>query len=79
MIIDCHTHLNNYHDESVNALEACLARLQASMRRNRIDVALVLTSYKVVPGRPSTRSVVEATRALENIHVVAGVSWVNFS
>lgn len=79
MIIDCHTHLNNYHDESVDALEACLARLQASMRRNRIDVALVLTSYKVVPGRPSTRAVVEATRALENLHVVAGISWVNFS
>lgn len=79
MIIDCHTHLNNYHDESVDALDACLARLQASMRRNRIDVALVLTSYKVVPGRPSTRAVVDATRSLDNIHVVAGVSYLNLT
>ena len=79
MIIDCHTHLNNYHDEAVDALGACLARLQASMRRNRVDVALVLTSYKVVPGRPSTRAVVEATRGLDNIHVVAGLSWLHFS
>jgi len=79
MIIDCHTHLNNYHDEAVDALPACLARLQASMRRNRVDVALVLTSYKVVPGRPSTRVVVDAVRGLDNIHVVAGVSWLHFS
>jgi uncharacterized protein len=79
MIIDCHTHLNNYHDENVDALTACLERMQTSMRRNRVDLALVLTSYKVVPGRPSTRSVVEATRHLQNIHVVAGLSWTNFS
>jgi predicted TIM-barrel fold metal-dependent hydrolase len=75
MVIDCHTHLNNYHDESVADLDGCLTRMQAAMRRNRVDVAMVLTSYKVVPGRPSTRQVVEATRHLPNIHVVAGVSW----
>jgi uncharacterized protein len=79
MIIDCHTHLNNYHDETVDALDESLAKLKASMRRNRVDVALVLTSYKVVPGRPSTRAVVEATRGLGNIHVVAGISWLHFS
>jgi hypothetical protein len=79
MIIDCHTHLNNYHDETVDALDACLARLRTAMRRNRVDAAIVLTSYKVVPGRPSTRAVVEATRGLDDIHVVAGLSWLHFS
>jgi predicted TIM-barrel fold metal-dependent hydrolase len=79
MIIDCHTHLNNYTDETVDALPVCLERLQSAMRRNRINAALVLTSYKVVPGRPSTRAVVEATRHLPNIHVVAGLSWTTFS
>ncbi|HEU4522714.1 MAG TPA: amidohydrolase family protein, partial [Thermoanaerobaculia bacterium] len=44
-----------------------------------IDVALVLTSYKVVPGRPSTRAVVDATRQHPNIHVVAGISWTNLT
>jgi len=78
MIIDCHTHLNNYHDESVESLSADLDKLQAVMRRNRVDVALVLTSYKVVPGRPSARAVVEATRHLPHIHVVAGISWSTF-
>jgi uncharacterized protein len=79
MIIDCHTHVNNYHDETVDALGPCLERLRTAMRRNRIDVALVLTSYKVVPGRPSTRAVVEAIRGMDNLYVVAGVSWKNFS
>lgn len=79
MIIDCHTHLNNYHDETVDALDECLARLLASMRRNRVDVALVLTSYKVVPGRPSTKAVVDAIRRVPNLHAVAGVSWLTLS
>jgi len=78
LIIDCHTHLNNYHDEERDSLKECLDNLQREMRRNRVDIALVLTSYKDVPGRPSTRAVVEATRDLKNIHVVAGVSYLNF-
>lgn len=78
MVIDCHTHLNNYTDESVHSLPEDLSRLQAIMRRNRIDVALILTSYKVVPGRPSARAVVEATSGLPNLHVIAGISWTTF-
>ena len=54
MIIDCHTHVNNYHDEQVDRLADCIANLRTAMRRNRVDAALVLTSYKVVPGRPPT-------------------------
>lgn len=79
MIIDCHTHVNNYHDESVDALSESVQKLLLSMRRNRIDVALILTSYKVVPGRPSTRAVVEATKDIDNLHVVAGLSWTNLT
>jgi predicted TIM-barrel fold metal-dependent hydrolase len=78
MIIDCHTHVNRYEDESIPALPECLERLTTTMRRNRVDRALVLTSYKVNPGRPSTREVVEATAHLPNLHVVAGLSWTTF-
>ncbi len=78
MIIDCHVHLNNYHDENVDALQECLQRLQATMRRNGVDVAIVLTSYKRVPGRPPTREVVEAIRGIKNLYVVAGISYANF-
>lgn len=79
MIIDCHTHVNLYEDETAPALPLCLDRLTTTMRRNRIDSALILTSYQVSPGRPSTRAVVEATAHLPNIHVVAGLSWATFS
>ena len=79
MIVDCHTHLNHYEDETVEALPACLTKLQLAMRRNRVDHAIILTSYKVVPGRPSARAVAEATQRLPNLHVVAGISWQSFS
>jgi uncharacterized protein len=78
MIIDCHTHLNNYHDETVDDIQGCLSRLQTAMRRNRVDAALILTSYKISPGRPSTAAVVEAVEQYANLYVVAGISWQTF-
>lgn len=79
MIIDCHTHINNYHDEAVDSLRACVNNLHLEMRKNRIDVALVLTSYKVSPGRPSTRATIEATRDRKHMRVVAGLSFAAIS
>jgi predicted TIM-barrel fold metal-dependent hydrolase len=79
VIIDCHTHINNYHNEEVESLQTCLDDLLLTMRRNRVDASLVLTSYKVTPGRPSTRDVVDATRDLKNVFVVAGISYLNFT
>jgi predicted TIM-barrel fold metal-dependent hydrolase len=74
MIIDCHTHLNNYHNEEISALEKNLQDLLGAMRRNRVDMALILTSYKISAGRPSVRAVVEATREMKNLFVVAGLN-----
>ena len=79
MIIDCHTHINNYQDESQERTLENLERLQREMRRNRVDISLILTSYKNVPGRPSTRVVVEATRDLKDLYVVAGINFVDLS
>lgn len=78
MIVDCHVHLNHYADEKVDSLAENLAKLQTSMRRNRVDVAIILTSYKTSAGRPSTRQVVEAIRGRPNLHIVAGISWETF-
>ena len=78
MIIDCHTHLNNYHEERVVSIEQCLDNLQREMAENGVDYSLVLTSYKVTEHRPPTRKVVEATRDLKNIAVVAGVSILHY-
>jgi predicted TIM-barrel fold metal-dependent hydrolase len=79
MIIDCHTHINNYHDEASDSLRTCVDNLQLEMRRNRIDIALVLTSYKINPGRPSTRATIEATRGRKHIRVVAGLAFATLS
>ncbi|MEP7116348.1 MAG: amidohydrolase family protein [Acidobacteriota bacterium] len=79
MIIDCHTHVNNYQDEAAQALPTCVEQLQLALRRNRVDQALILTSYKVSPARPSAREVVAATAHLPHLHVVAGISWTTFS
>jgi len=78
MIIDCHTHINYYEDENQPALPGSLENLRREMRRNRVDVAIVLTSYKVNPGRPSTRDAVMATRELSNIFIVAGIRYDGF-
>jgi uncharacterized protein len=79
MIIDCHTHINNYHNEDEEASRRNFDLLQQEMRRNRIDIALVLTSYKNVPGRPSTRIAVELTRDSKTLYVVAGVSYLDLT
>jgi len=78
MIVDCHVHLNNYDVDDVPTLDACLDKLELAMRRNRIDQALVLTSYTVTPGRPATRTVVAAVRDKPYLTVVAGLDFTTF-
>lgn len=78
MVIDVHTHINNYHEERVVSLEDCLNKLTDSMAENKIDYALVLTSYKVNEHRPGIKKVVEATRDRKNLGVVAGISYLNY-
>jgi len=78
MIIDVHTHLNNYHEERVTSIEECLGNLQQAMSEHGVDVALVLSSYKVTPHRPPTRDVVRAIDDTDNIYAVAGISIDNY-
>ena len=78
MVIDVHTHLNNYHEEMVLPIQESLRRLQATMTENKVDYSLILTSYKVNEHRPSIKAVVEATRDINNLSVVAGISYLNY-
>ncbi|MEO8499940.1 MAG: amidohydrolase family protein [Vicinamibacteria bacterium] len=75
MIIDCHVHLNNYQDEMVSTLDETIDRLLREMRRNRVDIALILSSYKVTPGRPGPTARIEATRAHKSLFLVAGIPF----
>ncbi|MGW8122502.1 amidohydrolase family protein [Roseivirga echinicomitans] len=78
MIIDVHTHLNNYHEERVVSLEDCLDKLSQTMEENKVDYSLVLTSYMVNEHRPGIKKVVEAIEGRKNLGVVAGVSFLNY-
>mgnify|MGYP000322797813 FL=1 len=78
MIIDVHTHINNYHEERVVSLEDCLDKLSETMKENNVNYSLVLTSYKVNEHRPSTQRVVEAISGRDNLGVVAGISYLNY-
>ena len=66
MIIDVHTHINNYHEDRVTSLEDSLNKLTDNMLANKVDYSLVLTSYKVNLHRPSTKQVVEAIKGRKN-------------
>jgi predicted TIM-barrel fold metal-dependent hydrolase len=79
MIIDVHTHINNYHEDRVVSLNECLNRLTDAMEINKVDYSLVLTSYKVNEHRPSTTQVVEAIAGRSNLGVVAGISYLNYN
>ncbi|MCB0776253.1 MAG: amidohydrolase family protein [Chitinophagaceae bacterium] len=78
MIIDVHTHLNNYHEETVLPLQVSLDRLLGVMEENKVDYSLILTSYKVNEHRPSVKQVVEATRDIPSLGTVAGISYLNY-
>jgi len=52
MIIDAHTHINNYHEDRVVSLEDCLYKLTDTMADNNVDYSLILTSYMVNEHRP---------------------------
>ncbi|HQR17380.1 MAG TPA: amidohydrolase family protein [Gemmatimonadales bacterium] len=79
MIVDCHVHLNNYEEDTVESVSERLAELNRAMRLNRVDIAVILTSYKVTPGRPSTLRVLEAVRDQPHLYVVAGLSYEQFT
>lgn len=78
MIIDCHVHLNNYHEHISHVLSDSVAKLRASMAEAGIQYALVLTSYIVSPHRPSVREVVAAIGDSPDLGVVAGISYLKY-
>jgi hypothetical protein len=78
MIIDCHVHLNNYHESDRVPLDASLDRLLGAMDESGVAYSLVLTSFLVSDHRPSTADVVNAIEKIPNLGVVAGVSYLNY-
>jgi len=75
LIIDCHTHLNRYDDSEPDTLLGRYRLLRAEMDANRVDYALVLSSYLVNERRPSVDEILEVVEGDPRIGVVAGVSY----
>jgi len=78
MIIDVHTHLNNYDETVTKSVDETRDELLQSMEKNGIDYALVLSSYKVNSHRPSVSDVIRVTEGHDNLGVVAGISFLNY-
>lgn len=73
MTIDCHVHLNNYHEETRAPTEENLRRLREQMAKHDLDQCLVLTSYMVNQDRPSASRLLDLLAGDSRIHIVEGL------
>ena len=75
MLIDCHVHLNNYHESTRKPTKENVEALFAEMAKNGIDHAVVLTSYRVDIDRPSVEEVFDILAHDPRITLVEGLRW----
>ena len=75
MLIDCHVHLNNYHDTARRPTEANVEALIAEMDTHGVDHAVVITSYKVDLDRPSVEQLAELIHVNRRLTLVEGLRW----
>jgi len=75
MLIDCHVHLNNYHENPGRPTKQNVQDLFDKMAQHGVDHAVVLTSYKVDSDRPSVEQVLELLAGDPRTTVVEGLCW----
>lgn len=75
MLIDCHVHLNNYHESAGRPTEESVQDLFDKMAQHSVDHAVVLTSYKVDCDRPGIERVIEILSSDPRTTVVEGLRW----
>jgi hypothetical protein len=75
MLIDCHVHLNNYHENDRRPTEENVRRLLAAMDEHGVDHAVVLTSYRVDMDRPSVEDLVDTVVQHPRLTLVEGLRW----
>lgn len=75
MLIDCHVHLNNYHESTRKPTKANVESLFAEMETHGVDHAVVLTSYKIDIDRPSVEEVFELLANDSRITLIEGLRW----
>lgn len=75
MLIDCHTHLNVYDANNPIPLKENLERLYKSMEESGVAHSVVLSSYKVTPGRPHIDELIKTIDGDKRITLVEGLRW----
>jgi hypothetical protein len=75
MIIDCHVHLNNYHEGHKHPTEENCRLLFEKMDERNVDHAVVITSYVVSDDRPSVENVLEILHGNPRTTIVEGLRW----
>lgn len=75
MLIDCHVHLNNYQEDKPSTTKERLEKLFTAMEQAGIDHAVVLSSYKVTPGRPHIDELIDVVGDDPRITLVEGIRW----
>jgi len=75
MLIDCHVHLNNYHESTRRPTRENVDDLFAKMAEHGVDHAVVLTSYKVDLDRPSVEEILTTLSDDPRTTVVEGLRW----
>ncbi|MCA8955899.1 MAG: amidohydrolase family protein [Planctomycetes bacterium] len=74
-LIDCHTHLNNYHESTRRPTTDHVQDLFAKMDEVGVDHAVVISSYKVDMDRPSVEHLIELLAADPRTTLVEGLRW----
>jgi predicted TIM-barrel fold metal-dependent hydrolase len=75
MLIDCHVHLNNYHESTRRPTQQNVDDLFFKMAEHGVDHAVVLTSYRVDVDRPSVEEILESLANHPRTTVVEGLRW----
>ncbi|MEZ5964164.1 MAG: amidohydrolase family protein [Planctomycetota bacterium] len=75
MLIDCHVHLNNYHESTRRPTTENIDDLLAKMGEHGIDHAVVLTSYRIDLDRPSVEELLERIAKHPRLSLVEGLRW----
>ena len=74
-LIDCHVHLNNYHEATRRPTRENVTELFSEMEEHGVDHAVVITSYKVDLDRPAVEELLEILAGDPRTTVVEGLRW----
>jgi len=74
-LIDCHVHLNNYHESTRKPTMEHVEELFAKMEEVGVDHAVVISSYKADLDRPSVEELLELLAMDSRTTLVEGLRW----